>query len=908
MVTKLDLDKIKSRLDNVRNNSIKAEQERNEKRTIFMKERDQKKAYGKRARRLKSYNEFVKAERKLQLAKKKSDKVKGEYRDARNKFKASRGRRTLKDIKLASKKRKALKKQEIKTLSSSKVTVSNAGKNQVSKARQNKVTKTSSLKALPVDEKLFLRNLKSSRQSMSPAQIKRFNQLTEEKLSKKNVNLPDVKKTKLSSFNKWLEQERRKAIKGNKNSKASIIGIASLPSNLLESGASLIVGLAESALNPESTLRAISSIEKKDIQDGGARFGQKLQIGDPSALTDTAVQLTPFKAPRVRNFAEIRKTITSNSKDLKKLESKIKKIEDKGVNTRQRNLDAKELRTLKETKKVLESDLKDLNNVVKAKNKPVVTKKEVREQNKEVKKAINNFKKRDKKRKKQEKTLEQFEKERLAQNKKTKKKSSKKNNLRKQIRIASDNILAKAIKENFTKPTKLKQLKKLIKEEKGLNVKILQTPKGLKVIFKEAGKNLKKGVKTGKKERTYLITSTKKLVRLDKQRKKSSAVVNSLTSKQKKKLQKDLEFKDGQNMEKVLNDIRKHKNKRSSLLSNKKAQAQLFRSSGRTYKKVEKTTKTVINKSRKLIDSYRIRVSKLNQQNKVLKQKGKKSKDFSKADKERFTKQKKKLKKELRESIKEVNSLRKSLSKASKLIPSLTRANKSLQNNLKKQEGLLKKAQDLIQKQDLKLETFKPKSSGKGQGPGKGKKSSGNAPKSFKKKSSKASKGVKSKSKKTKKKTKTKKSNVTPKTKKVKFKKVTTKGEIIYVNSKNQKVKIKTGLPYDWAYKVALETVDQALLRSTKVRKYGRIKSRKGLAFDKSLLNKFRNKKSKNPRVQDIVEKSKHALDTKSEINSIQTKKILASKIKIAKETIKELKKAKRKSSKKTRKKKGGKK
>lgn len=759
------------------------------------------------------------------------------------------------------------------------------------------------VKTISRSEEELLRNLKSTRQTMTPQQIKKYYKIQEDRLSQKNFNLPDIKKTRLGEFNTWLEDERKKAIRGDKNAKASLIGVSSLPTNLVESGGSLIIGLAESALNPEATLRAISSLTAKDIQNGGAKFGSKLQSGDPSALTDVVVQMTPLRFGKIKNINKVDDVVKSNSKDLTKINSRINTLEKQGTNVRQRTLEGKELRELKETKKVLESDLKDLDKIIKARDKPAYTKKEKKQQVKEVKQVVNNFKKRNSKRKKQEKSLEQYEKERLAQNKGSKKKTSQGSTLRKEVKIVSEDMIAKTIKDNYKNPTKLKQLKKIIKEERGLNVKILQTSKGLKVILKESGKNSKKGVKTARTDKTYLITKDGRLVRLDKQRKgKVDAPEDPLTPKQKKKLEKDLEFKDGQNLDKVLNDLKRFENRRTSLLGNKKAQVQLFRSTGRSYKKIEKVTKEGVTKTKKFIDDYKKRVAKANKQNKELVRKGKKSKDFSKSERERFTKQKKRLEKELKDNSKKVKAFNKSLVKLSKVVPALALASKSLQGTLAQQAKLLDKAQDVLQKQDLKLDKVTPnKGSGKGSPKGgKGGKSSGGS------KTTKTTKTPTPKPKGGRGKLKPKpdpKPKPKPKIKgsgekkKVKFSKVTTKGEIVYVNDKGTKVKIKTGLPFDWAYKVALETVDESLLGSTKVRKYGRVKSRKGLAFNNDLLKKFRNKKSTNPKVQDIVEKSKHRLDTKSEVSSIQTKKILASKLKIAKETIKELKKASKKTS-----------
>lgn len=676
-----------------------------------------------------------------------------------------------------------------------------------------------------------------------------------------------------------------------------------------------------------STLNMLASAGKQLNKDPFGFTGEMLAFEGVGGAVAKGARGVSRMAKTSKVGAKIGNTVKKirlfEEDQLLKLNSRIKELEKQGVKINQRTLDAKELRLLNEQKKIFEkykyytAPIDDIKTTIakdvkalESTSSPIKKKQIANKITNDLKEANKLVDKRNKlieskKVENHKKALKEFEKERLAQNKKSKKKISQGTRLRQEVKIVSEEIIVKTLKDNFKNPTKLKQLKKIIKEERGLNVKILQTPKGLKVILKEGGKNTKKGVKTANKEKIYLVTKDKKLIRLDKQRKGSKKVEDPLTPKEKKKLEKDLEFKDGQNLDKVLNDLKRIENRRTSLLGNKKAQVTMLRSTGRAYKKVEKTTKQIATKTKEFIDDYRKRVDKVNKQNKVLKKKGKKSRDFSKSEREKFTKQKKRLEKELKENIKEVKNFKKSLIKMSKLVPALAVASKSLQETLNKQEKLLEKAQDVLQKQDLKTDPIKDtpnknKNNGKGGGKGKTGKSSGGGSSSTIKTTKKPTPKPKGRAGKIK--TPDPKPKPKPKprlsgksAKKIKFNKVTTKGEIIYVNEKGKKVKIKTGLPYDWAYKVALETIDESLLGSTRVKKYGRIKARNGLAFDNSLLKKFRDKKSKNPKVQEIVEKAKYRLDTKSEVSSIQSKKILANKLKIAKETLKELKKANKK-------------
>jgi hypothetical protein len=121
---------------------------------------------------------------------------------------------------------------------------------------------------------------------------------------------------------------------------------------------------------------------------------------------------------------------------------------------------------------------------------------------------------------------------------------------------------------------------------------------------------------------------------------------------------------------------------------------------------------------------------------------------------------------------------------------------------------------------------------------------------------------------------------------KIRFGKVTQKGEII-IWKKKKPIRIKTDLPFDRALKVALETVDETLLGSTTVKKYSRIKPRRGIRID---TKKFRDRKSKSKTVGEIVERRSHRLDSSGEVSRINALKLLAQKIKKEKKKLRTLK------------------
>lgn len=97
--------------------------------------------------------------------------------------------------------------------------------------------------------------------------------------------------TNIRTFNSFLENQRLKAIKGNKNAIASMIGVASLPTNFIESYSDIVIALALLIKDPVQTVVGISKLTKKDIDAAGAAFGTRIQRGEPGAATDIAAEL-----------------------------------------------------------------------------------------------------------------------------------------------------------------------------------------------------------------------------------------------------------------------------------------------------------------------------------------------------------------------------------------------------------------------------------------------------------------------------------------------------------------------------------------------------------------------------------------------------------------------------------------
>jgi len=115
--------------------------------------------------------------------------------------------------------------------------------------------------------------------------------------------------SKNKKFNRWMEKQRQAAISKDENAKAALIGIASLPTNFLESFGDVIIGLASVFLNPIDTAVSISQLTKKDIDRAAANTGERIVAGKPGVVTDIITEFVTMKYGTgvLKNFKIIRK-------------------------------------------------------------------------------------------------------------------------------------------------------------------------------------------------------------------------------------------------------------------------------------------------------------------------------------------------------------------------------------------------------------------------------------------------------------------------------------------------------------------------------------------------------------------------------------------------------------------------
>jgi hypothetical protein len=134
-------------------------------------------------------------------------------------------------------------------------------------------------------------------QGISTPEIKRI-----EKKNQFTLKPNEVKKTKwynlygkTKELNDYLETQRRKAIRGSNHGKAVLLGLSSLPTNFVESFGNILIDMAEMIKSPKDTFTALKNIKKSDIMNAGARLGRKIEVGDPSAVTDIATEIITQK-------------------------------------------------------------------------------------------------------------------------------------------------------------------------------------------------------------------------------------------------------------------------------------------------------------------------------------------------------------------------------------------------------------------------------------------------------------------------------------------------------------------------------------------------------------------------------------------------------------------------------------
>ena len=408
----------------------------------------------------------------------------------------------------------------------------------------------------------------------------------------------------------------------------------------------------------------------------------------------------------------IKATKQLTQSEVSKLNTQINKLENKGVKANQRTLEAKELRNIKEQKKILEMDLQDLNKALQQVEVKPKTPKQLETKLKTIDEAGKNLKKRQSKRKKNlqdnKKLLEQLEAERKKQTSKPSKKDtfSLERVDKEFIKSLEEPKIKDLIKYNINNPQKLKKIKQILKNERNLNVKIIQEKGKVKIILKEGGKNLKKGVKTSSPNKNLIVIKDGKLTSVKRLDGKKGPKKKEIEKKTKKEL-KDEEFRKGQELEKQLKaekeflrsmeDLSPLPKKPSinSMFQSKKAQVNFTRTTKKVIKKQQNNISKLKIKEKQLGISYKKHIQKFKQLN------GKATKkqiDAFKQNQAKLKESVRKIKQDIKVAKMELSRLQKYLSRASALSPKLASEIKSLNSfvsNLEKDLNLeLKNIQD----------------------------------------------------------------------------------------------------------------------------------------------------------------------------------------------------------------------
>lgn len=193
--------------------------------------------------------------------------------------------------KLARQRKAKIKQPKLMTLEGTE-TVTTKGKVVIKKKPQLKVTK----------RKLTAKDLiRISKPLASFEDPKLLNRFTKEE-STILKQLPKKKERFTKQSLNTLENLRLKAIRGNRNAKAALLGIASLPFAVTEFGIETVLGIASLLKNPVAVALLAAQLTRQDISNAGARFGARIQAGEPKALVDLVASVSPLKIPKVPKF------------------------------------------------------------------------------------------------------------------------------------------------------------------------------------------------------------------------------------------------------------------------------------------------------------------------------------------------------------------------------------------------------------------------------------------------------------------------------------------------------------------------------------------------------------------------------------------------------------------------------
>lgn len=700
---------------------------------------------------------------------------------------------------------------------------------------------------------------------------------------------------------------RLNASKGNNNARAALIGLQSVPNAFLDVASDTAVGLFQIISNPS---QVINSLVNTNWKQAGANFGKRIKSGDPKALLEFLTSGAGLKGVKVPSkFVDIKpirtlpskfKGLVNNYKQNLRLE---KAVLDEKIRKAKLNNDIEAQKEFKKIVDTVTQEIKQLDN-----NKlPLV------QNSAELARFSNNLQKKNKAQVK--KLFEQQTK--INENyQKAPKQSFTYKQIKPEINSGYldaiyDRIRAREKFENFltnlysTSGTQYKALKKKINSA-GYKLDVYYLKESDPRLILNSGKASKLQIKlvpkqakprqTKVKKQFVLSGDGKRKIRIDK--KKGAKVVKEvevkeLTKQEQKRLDKQLNANDIQDLKDLSKTVSK-KSVTNTLRSNKKARTSVLRTLRTNTQKLQKGSRVLVKQINKGISKARnvqIKYNKINQANF---KKGNKFKDYSKTQKQQLKSFNSKGKTKLKQRLELIKSTKSEMVKLKGILPFMAKDLGKDIKSLTKQEKVVSQALDKLTQFDSSLLSkadFTAKSKGKGTGKGKAKTKATKPTLKKPVKKLKKSKPVKPKVKKVR----------TPKAKK-KVKRVRVPSldikdfnsksidnkiavfEAIYrerkdpnkKTSKTNKVvtkSLKIRNTRNRALKKVADLADKKLIRSINVKLIGVTKKVKKDIVKPSVLKKFTQKKSVGTPVLRLVEKSKFALDKKSEKRELKKSK-----------------------------------
>jgi len=606
------------------------------------------------------------------------------------------------------------------------------------------------------------------------------------------------------------------------------------------------------------------TFNNQTISNIGREMGRQAASSDPFDKTQAILNILTVGAIPTKSPAVFSRVVSTTKKQIGRVnkfetnnvritQTEIKKLKDKGVNTRERTPEGNKLRKLEELKKVQENtaDLtkKLQKEVDKIDKKPNPSKSDV--------KKISQIIKADKPKRKKNNRKIKLNQATIAKGLKkvTEKPTKPTIKVKKGLPVTTKDLNKALLEARTVSGAQFKRLKNKIKKQTGLNV--VQRGAGKDISFKllEPKQQKKKGVKTAS-PRLFEITKEGKIVR-------KKTVKVEVTKKVTKKDLKDIEFKKGQDLDKLEKDVRRLS--KQGFFKNKKAQSRMFTNYNKHVSNNKIKNNTVKTNQKQL-------ARKTQQYNKRVKDPITSKKELQSLRKQKvtLTKSKTKLKVEVSQQIRKTQKI----AKLSKTLAAIGIISKTASAQAVAQLPSLAQTQKLVNAFDFPTPVI-PKKPTPGKGNGKKTPPNKVIPKKKTPIPPKTPKRVIKKPKVVKRPP--KKPALLPIPKLTFNSKLPTGQKLAFDVFYKQKGKIKrlnTKLPLNKALRRAKNLIDNTLTRGMELRIVGTTKA-KDLSGKQSL-QKFRTRKTN--KTLRLVEKAKNTFDTRGEIKGATIAKKLKKK------------------------------